>query len=89
MVDQIGLDRYEVIQGRGVLPSLPTALLPNGQARVPGSLRTLSEAAQQAVTILSVNDTFIILGILTLGLMMVVLVLPSTTRPPRIEFAGE
>ena len=89
VVDQIGFDRYRVIQGPGVLPSLPTALLPNGQARVPGSLSALSEATQGAVTILSINDTFVILGLLTLALMVVVLVLPSTTLPPRIEFAGE
>ena len=89
IVDQIGLGRYQVIQGRGVLPSLPPALLPNGQPRAPGSLRALSGGAEQAATILSVNDTFVILGLMTLALMMLVLVLPSRTLPPRIEFADQ
>lgn len=87
IVDQIGLTRFGVIQGQGVVPSLPTALLPNGQPRVPGSLGALGDAVRQSSIILSVNDTFLILGALTLALMLVVIVLPGRTLPPRLEFA--
>jgi DHA2 family multidrug resistance protein len=87
LVDQIGFVRFGVIQGQGVVPSLPTALLPNGQPRVPGSLGALGDAIRQSSIILSVNDMFLVLGMLTLGLMLVVIVLPSRTLPPRLEFA--
>jgi DHA2 family multidrug resistance protein len=87
IVDQIGQHRFLSVQGDGVLHSLPTALLPNGQPRAPGSLQGLSAAVQQQVTILTAADTFLILGALTVLLMIVVVLLPVRTLPPRIELA--
>ena len=89
IVDQIGQDRLRTIQGPGVVPYLPTALLPNGQQRAAGSLKALSGGVEQAATILTVDDTFLILGALTMMLMVIVLLLPTRTLPPRLEFASE
>jgi DHA2 family multidrug resistance protein len=77
------------VQGNGVLHSLPTALLPNGQPRAPGSLQALSTTVQQQVTILTAADTFLILGALTVVLMIIVVLLPVRTLPPRIELAKQ
>ncbi len=44
----------------------------------------MSLAVQQQVTILSIADTYLILGALTALLMVVVVLLPVYTPPPRI-----
>jgi MFS transporter, DHA2 family, multidrug resistance protein len=88
IIDQIGYDRFQTIQSNGVSPSLPPPLLPNGQPRMPGSLQGLSAAVQQQVTILSLADTFVILAALTVVLMVIVVLLPVRTLPPRLQFAN-
>jgi DHA2 family multidrug resistance protein len=87
IIDQAGQDRWRVIQANQVLPQYPPPLMPNGQPRVPNSLQAFSHAVEQQVTILTTNDTFLILGALTVFLMVVVLTLPVRTLPPRILFA--
>jgi DHA2 family multidrug resistance protein len=87
IIDEVGQDRWRVIQSKGVLPQYPPPLTPDGQPRVPNSLEAFSHAVQQQVTILSTSDTFLILGALTVFLMVVVMTLPVRTPPPRIHFA--
>jgi MFS transporter, DHA2 family, multidrug resistance protein len=87
LIDEVGQDRWRVIQGNGVLPQYPPPLMPNGQPRVPGSLEALGHAVEQQVAILSASDAFLILGALTVFLMVVVMTLPVRTFPPRIHFA--
>jgi len=87
IIDEVGQDRWRVIQSKGVLPQYPPPLTPDGQPRVPNSLEAFSHAVQQQVTILSTSDTFLILGALTVFLMVVVMTLPVRTLPPRILFA--
>ena len=87
IIDEVGQDRWRVIQSKGVLPQYPPQLTPDGQPRVPNSLEAFSHAVQQQVTILSTSDTFLILGALTVFLMVVVMTLPVRTLPPRILFA--
>jgi DHA2 family multidrug resistance protein len=87
IIDQVGQDRWRVIQSNGVLPQYPPPLTPDGQPRLPNSLQAFSHAVQQQVTILSTSDTFLILGALTVFLMVVVMTLPVRTVPPRILFA--
>jgi MFS transporter, DHA2 family, multidrug resistance protein len=87
IIDEVGQDRWRVIQSNGVLPQYPAPLRPDGQARLPNSLEAFSHAVEQQVTILSTSDTFLILGALTVFLMVVVMTLPVRTMPPRIQFA--
>ena len=87
IIDEVGHDRWRVIQSNGVLPQYPPPLTPDGQPRLPGSLEALGHAVEQQVMILSASDTFLILGALTVFLMVVVMTLPIRTMPPRIHFA--
>ena len=87
IVDQIGQDRFSVIQAPALVPGSPPPLLPNGQPRFPGSLDVLSAAVRQQATVLSLRDAFLVLAALTIGLMIVVLFLPERTYPPRIALA--
>jgi DHA2 family multidrug resistance protein len=87
LVDEVGQDRWRVIQSNGVLPQYPAPLTPDGRPRVPGSLEAFGHAVQQQVTILSTSDTFLILGALSVFLMLMVMTIPVRTMPPRIHFA--
>jgi DHA2 family multidrug resistance protein len=89
IVDQIGQNRFSLVQSNGVLPNMPTALLPDGQPRGPGSLQALSATVQQQVALMSAADSFLVLGALTVFLMIVLLVLPVRTLPPRIQLANQ
>src|SRR5260221_11143212 len=64
IIDEVGQDRWRVIQSKGVLPQYPPPLTPDGQPRSPNSLEAFSDAVQQQVTILSTGDTFLVLGAL-------------------------
>jgi DHA2 family multidrug resistance protein len=87
IIDQVGQDRWRVIQSNGILPQYPPPLMPDGRLRAPNSLEAFSHAVKQQVAILSASDTFLILGALTVLLMFVVMTLPIRTMPPRIVFA--
>jgi DHA2 family multidrug resistance protein len=89
IIDQVGQDRWRLIQSNGVLPQYPPPLTPTGHPSVPNSLEVFRQAVEQQVTILSTSDTFLILGALTLFLMVVVITLPVRTFPPRILFARQ
>jgi DHA2 family multidrug resistance protein len=87
IIDEVGQDRWRVIQSNRVLPQYSPPLTPGGQPRVPNSLEAFGHAVEQQVAILSMSDTFLILGALTVFLMVVVMTLPVRTVPPRIHFA--
>jgi DHA2 family multidrug resistance protein len=54
---------------------------------VANGLEAFRHAVEQQAAILSTSDTFLILGVLTVFLMVVVMTLPVRTVPPRILFA--
>jgi len=89
IIDELGQDRWRVIQSNGVLPQFPPPLTPDGRPRTPNSLEAFGHAVQQQVTILSASDTFLILGALTVFMMVVVMTLPIRTMPPRIHLAKQ
>jgi MFS transporter, DHA2 family, multidrug resistance protein len=83
IVDQIGQNRFELALNTASFGVPPTPLNPAGAAS-PDLVQALSLAVQQQVTVLSVADAYLILGALTVVLMIVVLLLPVHTPPPRI-----
>jgi MFS transporter, DHA2 family, multidrug resistance protein len=87
IIDEVGQDRWRLIQSNGVLPQYPTPLTPAGLPRAPGSLEAFGHAIERQVAILTASDTFLILGALTVFLMVVVVTLPIRTMPPRIHLA--
>jgi DHA2 family multidrug resistance protein len=88
IVDQIGQNRFRTVQSNGILPNVPTPLLPNGHPRAPGALQAFAAAVQKQVTIMTAADTFLILGALTVLLMIIVVLLPVRTLPPRLLLAS-
>jgi DHA2 family multidrug resistance protein len=87
IVDQVGQDRFRLIQSYGVLPNQPSPLLPNGQPRAPGSLEMFKGLVEQQVAILTISDAFLIIGAIVVALMVLLLLLPERSMPPRIQLA--
>ncbi len=87
IVDQSGQGRYSVIQGRGLIPGNGLPLQPDGQPAFPGSLELFSAEVRRQATVLTISDAFLVVAGLTVALMVVLLVLPVRTYPPRIALA--
>src|SRR6202166_2331076 len=87
IIDEVGQNRWRVLQSNGVLPQYPPPLTPDGQPRVPNSLEAFRHTVEQQAAILSTSDTFLILGALTVFLVVMMVTLPVRTIPPRILFA--
>jgi MFS transporter, DHA2 family, multidrug resistance protein len=87
IIDQIGQNRFRTVQSNGILQNVPTPLLPNGHPRAPGGVQAFAAAVQKQVTVMTAADTYLILGALTVLLMIVVVLLPVRTLPPRLLLA--
>ncbi len=83
IVDQLGQNRFELALNTASfgVPPTPTNPAPAASADLG---QALSLAVQQQVTVLTIADTYLILGALTALLMVVVVLLPVHTPPPRI-----
>ncbi len=89
IADQLGLERFGLIQGQGSLRMYPGPLLPSGAPRTPSSLRTLNGVMQQQTAVLTLSDAFLVIAALTVVLMIVLWVLTERTYPPRIALAKQ
>ena len=97
LTDQAGQDRWRLIQANPALPgpypgpltgrSMPPPLLPDGRPRLPGSLERFNEMVVQQARILTIADAYLVFACVTLVLIVVLLILPERTLPPRLEFA--
>jgi MFS transporter, DHA2 family, multidrug resistance protein len=83
IIDQIGQDRFRVLQNGSVTSAVPIPPFAHPPPRAPHGLQALSDAVQQQVTVMTAADTFLILAALTVFLMIVLMVLPVRTLPPR------
>ena len=87
LTDQIGEDRFRTIQGAGVLHGNPPPLLGDGTPRSPHALDDFYRAVETQVRVLTISDMFVVLGCICVGLIVLVMVLPERTYPPRIALA--
>ena len=87
LADQAGQMRFRVIQGHGVLPKHPAPLLANGLPRSHDSLQQFTQMVQQQARIMTISDTYLIFAALTVFLMIVLILLPERTLPPRLQLA--
>jgi DHA2 family multidrug resistance protein len=86
ITDHLGAIRFSLIQGFGS-PHMHAFLLPDGHPRVADSLRQLNQLASRQVLTLTLRDAFLVVGAVVVGLMLVLLLLPVRTYPPRIALA--
>ena len=81
IVDLIGQNRLAL----GDLASIPTGPAPASRA----AYGALYAAIQQQVVTLTTIDMFVILGLLAVGLMILLAIVPERTYPPRIALAKQ
>ncbi|MBW4025019.1 MAG: MFS transporter [Proteobacteria bacterium] len=87
LADQAGQDRFRVLQGHAVLPNHLTPLLANGQPRSSGSLSQFAQMIEQQARIMTISDTYLIFAAMTVFLIVVLIVLPERSLPPRLQLA--
>ena len=87
LADEAGRRRFRLLQGPGVSPHYPPPLAAGGQPRAPDSLYAFAQSVMRQTTVLMLSDAYVILAGLVVVLMIVLLVLPLRTYPPRIVFA--
>ena len=82
LVDQLG----ERMSGLAQLHGLGA---PSGASLAGGGLNlsVISRALQTEAAVMTLSDTFLTIGAMTVGMMVILLVLPERTYPPRIVFA--
>ncbi|NPD70312.1 MFS transporter (plasmid) [Lichenicola cladoniae] len=76
LTDQAGQERYTTVYAQGLLPS--------GLPRPGGGLAALNETIRLQGTVLTLSDAFLVMAAITAALMVVMLILPVRTYPPRI-----
>ena len=72
IADQLGQDRWR---------------LPGAGGAGPGGMAALSQAVEAQARVLTISDAFLVFAAITVALMLVVLVLPERTLPPRLQLA--
>jgi MFS transporter, DHA2 family, multidrug resistance protein len=87
IIDQIGQNRFAVPHVGGAMSAIPMPPFAHTSPRVPHGLQALSDAVRQQVAVMTTADTFLILAALTVFLMIVLMVLPVRSLPPRLELA--
>jgi MFS transporter, DHA2 family, multidrug resistance protein len=89
IIDQIGQDRFRLVQHGGATSAVPIPPFAHASPGAPPGLQALSDAVRQQVTVMTAADTFLILAVLTIFLMIVLVVLPVRSLPPRFELARQ
>jgi MFS transporter, DHA2 family, multidrug resistance protein len=87
IVDQIGQNRFRLPQNGGVLSAVPVPPFAHVSPRAPHGLQALSDAVRQQVAVMTVADTFLVLAAFAACLIVVLMVLPVHSLPPRLELA--
>jgi len=83
LVDQ-GARSHTLVQG--LAAGNPSRLVPNSQGPAAG-LGAFTRAIREQAMVLTLSDSFVIIAGLALALMVVLLIVPQRTYPPRIELA--
>jgi MFS transporter, DHA2 family, multidrug resistance protein len=89
LTDQMGLDRYRVIQAPTIDPQRVPALLPSGVPRSPDALSLLSGSLHAQTDVMVLSDAFLVVAGVVAFLMVAVCIIPVRTYPPRIMLAAK
>jgi len=88
LVDQVGQNWFRTIEAHSLLPRDPAPLLPDGQPSATGSLQQFAHMIEGQVSVMTTADIFLLMAALCGVYVLVTLVLPVRTYPPRILLAG-
>ena len=84
LTEQIGQERFRLLQAHGGAVGGAAPLQPNGMPSSPDSLALLYNEVNQQVSVLTISDMYLVLAGLALFLILLVFILPTRSYPPRI-----
>ncbi|UMM63670.1 MFS transporter [Aristophania vespae] len=88
LTDWLGLHRYSLFQGNNPAWQHPAPLTPTGQTRTAGAVAALAKQLHHQVTVLVIEDLFMIIIMLAAFLLLWLLIVPVRAYPPRIALAS-
>ena len=84
LAERLGMDRFPALQAvRGAAGALP----PMAPAARPKALQAFAREVQEQVTVLTLADGYLIVAGVAVLMLVILLVLPVRTYPPRIQLA--
>jgi DHA2 family multidrug resistance protein len=87
LVDQVGQNWFRITQPQRFVPRAPVWLLPNDHPGAANSLQQFAHLIAQQAGVMTYADAFLVMAALCVAFMLMTLVLPVRTDPPRILFA--
>ena len=82
LVDQVGQNWLRITQSH-----IPAPPLASGQPGAADSLQQFAHVIAQQASVMTYADTFLVMAALCVAFILMTLVLPARTYPPRILFA--
>ncbi len=99
LTDQAGQDRWRLLQANPSLPAPYTGSLsgqamlaplsPDGHPRMPGGLERFDALVMQQARVLTIGDAYLVFAGLVALLIVILLILPERSLPPRLNFAKD
>ena len=87
LLERAGGHRFAIIQAPAIDPRFLPPLLPNGAPRSAESLSAFRQSLSIQQAVLVTSDQYLILAGLAVVMLLVLLILPTRTYPPRIALA--
>jgi MFS transporter, DHA2 family, multidrug resistance protein len=87
LVDQVGQNWFRITQSQHLVPRTPVSLLPNDHPGAGDSLQQFAHKIAEQAGVMTYADAFLVMAALCVVVMLMTLVLPVRTYPPRILFA--
>jgi DHA2 family multidrug resistance protein len=84
LVDQLGQERFSILHSLGMTPRGLA-----GSSYVSPAIQHLGVELEQQTRVLLLSDAFLVAAGLTVFLMLVLLVIPVRTYPPRIQLVAK
>jgi DHA2 family multidrug resistance protein len=87
LLERAGSHRFDIVQGMTVDPRHVPPLLPNGMPRSVDSIAVFHQSLSVQQAVLVASDQYLIMAGLAGVMLIVLLILPTRTHPPRIALA--
>lgn len=87
LVDQVGQNWFRITQSQRLTPRILASPLANDHTGAANSLQQFAHVIAQQASVMTYADTFLVMAALCVAFVLMTLVLPVRTYPPRILFA--
>ena len=89
LVDQVGQNWFRITQSQRLVTRIPMSPLPNDHTGGGNNLQQFAHVIAQQAGVMTYADIFMVMAALCVAFVLITLVLPVRTYPPRILFARQ